>query len=128
MIDYVMSKYALSFVSSSMISQILGSLLVSLWRSLKRREWLIHVSMITALAATFYQPLAGALLSIQQVPKSQGTFFVPELFVLPQYLLVWFINSITSLGLSQDASTLNPFLAAAGVRNFGYDIFMSTAK
>lgn len=80
---------------------------------------MINVSMITALAATFYQPLAGAILSIQQVPQSESMFLVSVLFTHPYYLLVWYINGITSLGLSQDASTLNPFLAAAGVCSLG---------
>ncbi|EKM51190.1 uncharacterized protein PHACADRAFT_200015 [Phanerochaete carnosa HHB-10118-sp] len=73
---------------------------VSLFRTLRRKEWLIHISMITALATSLYQPLAGAVLSIRQIPMTH-----------PQNVTI-----TTTLGLAPDTTlnTLDPFLAAAG--------------
>ncbi|GJE93537.1 DUF3433 domain-containing protein [Phanerochaete sordida] len=77
---------------------VMSNVFFTLFKTLKRREWIIHMSMATALVTNLYQPLAGALLTVRQTPKTH-----------PQN-----VSMSTTLGLAPDVSTLNAFLAAAG--------------
>ncbi|TCD70375.1 hypothetical protein EIP91_003727 [Steccherinum ochraceum] len=71
---------------------------IALWNSTRRRHWLILFSMLTAVVTNLFQPFAGALLSVKQIPSEKGIQ----------------VNAATTVGLSPDFATLNAFLAAAG--------------
>ncbi|KIP05249.1 hypothetical protein PHLGIDRAFT_36550 [Phlebiopsis gigantea 11061_1 CR5-6] len=94
----VLSRGGVRAEDSLMIDYVMSNIIVSLWRTLRRREWIIHISMVSALVATLYQPLAGALLSIRQVYMPHDTY----------------VTSTTTLDLASDVATLNSFLTAAG--------------
>lgn len=83
---------------SLLVDYVMSNVFITLYKTLKRREWLVHISIVTALATNLYQPLAGALLSVRQIPRTH-----------PQN-----VSMETTLGLAPDVDTLNAFLAAAG--------------
>lgn len=64
---------------SLMLDYVGSNRLMSLFKTMKKREWIIHLSMSTALASNLFQPLAGALLSVKQVPKTRGMLFFSTL-------------------------------------------------
>ncbi|KAL6310219.1 hypothetical protein BKA93DRAFT_888841 [Sparassis latifolia] len=66
--------------------------------SFRRKHWLVHVSIITALATGLVQPFAGSIFDLEQRRMSQTTGIAGERVV----------------GLSDEIPTLSPFLAAAG--------------
>ncbi|KAL4247888.1 hypothetical protein ABKN59_007467 [Abortiporus biennis] len=71
---------------------------IGLVASIRMRHWLLHVSILIALASNFFQPLAGAVLSVKQLPTTQDIL----------------VRSTGNIGLVSDFNSLNAFLAAAG--------------
>ncbi|KAF7363596.1 hypothetical protein MSAN_01016500 [Mycena sanguinolenta] len=67
--------------------------------SLKFRHYLILLSTLTTLLGNLLQPLAGSIIQIQQLPKTDNGLF---------------IHSNSTIGLAPDIFDLNAFLAAAG--------------
>ncbi|KAI0694036.1 hypothetical protein BC835DRAFT_1351017 [Cytidiella melzeri] len=83
---------------SLMMDYVLSSLVGTLVRVTRRRQWIIYWSIMTALATNLFQPLAGALLTIKSVPITEPAI----------------VKGTTTLGLIPDLNSLNAFLAAAG--------------
>ncbi|KIK73170.1 hypothetical protein PAXRUDRAFT_21143 [Paxillus rubicundulus Ve08.2h10] len=83
---------------SIMLDYISLDQLAVIYYSVKHKHYLINLSTLTALSVVFLQPLAGALLSLQQVPHTSD----------------YSALSTRTLALSPDISQLNAFLASAG--------------
>jgi hypothetical protein len=75
------------------LNKVIGS-----WIAYQRKHYIILISGITALAAYALQPLAGAMLSLRQLPHTNVTT----------------VESTNTVGLSPDVPQLNAFVAAAG--------------
>ncbi|THH32743.1 hypothetical protein EUX98_g1425 [Antrodiella citrinella] len=83
---------------SLLLDYISQNQVLALWTSTRKRHWLILGSMFTAIITNLFQPFAGALLSVKQLPSTQDIT----------------VTSATTVGLTPDFATLNAFLAAAG--------------
>ncbi|KAK7681784.1 hypothetical protein QCA50_015131 [Cerrena zonata] len=68
------------------------------WASLRRRHWLVFVSIFTGLVAKLFQPLAGALISLKPIATTND----------------FTVRNTAQIGLSPTFNDLNAFLAAAG--------------
>lgn len=55
---------------SLMLNYVWGNRVSSLIRTMKKGEWIVHLSMSSAITSNLFQPLSGALLSVKQVPKA----------------------------------------------------------
>lgn len=69
-----LSKSKITTAVYIVILTSLPSLAISMFKSVRRKEWLLVVSMVTALVVNLYQPLAGSLLTIRQLPQTQRQF------------------------------------------------------
>ncbi|KAI0344122.1 hypothetical protein BDW22DRAFT_1372815 [Trametopsis cervina] len=106
-VDYVIRWYQPYIVLSQgharaedslMLDYVMANRLYTVLRAFKHKQHIVYLSMLSALATTIFQPLAGALLAVKQVPMA--------------YPLQ--VTGTTQLGLVPDFTTLNAFLAAAG--------------
>jgi len=83
---------------SLLLDYIVMNKFVALFHAIRKRHWLVYVSMITGIGTNLFQPFAGALISFKQVEDTLSTVG----------------QTVTTVGLSPDFGDLNAFLAAAG--------------
>ncbi|KAJ7273308.1 hypothetical protein C8J57DRAFT_973173, partial [Mycena rebaudengoi] len=79
---------------------------VMIINSIKFRHFLILLSTITTLLGSFLQPLAGSIISIQDLPETQTGVAKQNTGI--------FVKTKNTIGLAPDVEQLNAFLAAAG--------------
>lgn len=89
-----------------------------MFKTVKRREWIIFFSLFTALVTTLFQPLAGALLAVKEITMAQREYIEVSQHLICNKLTHFVATTLqgtTDLGLIPDINDLNAFLAAAGV-------------
>lgn len=86
----------------------------------KRQHWLVQSSMLTAVLTNLFQPLAGSILEVKNIPFNHGKplknieYFL--VILISYYTIATTVTGLTTLGIPPDIATLNAFDAAEGVR------------